>query len=61
MFLAINTSSVQLLPPATLVALMGVGTNELMIPIILATLCSTIVAITAGKWFSRKNTAEVAA
>jgi len=55
MFLAINTSSVQLLPPATLIALMGAGTNELLVPIIFATLCSTIVAITAGKWFSRKS------
>lgn len=55
MFLAINTSSVQLLPPATLIALMGASTNELMIPIIFATLCSTIVAIVAGKWFSRNR------
>jgi len=55
MFLAINTSSVQLLPPATLIALMGASTNELLIPIIFATLCSSIVAITAGKWFSRKS------
>lgn len=55
MFLAINTSSVQLLPPATLIALMGASTNELLIPITFATLCSTIVAISAGKWFSRKN------
>lgn len=55
MFLAINTSSVQLLPPATLVALMGSSTNELLLPIIFATLCSTVVAILSGKWFSRSN------
>lgn len=62
MFLAINTSSVQLLPPATLVALMGAGTNELLIPILFATLCSTVVAIIAGKWFSRpqKNKEAIA-
>lgn len=59
MFLAINTSSVQLLPPATLVALIGAGTNQLMIPIILATLISTTVAIIAGKWFSRTRDMEV--
>ncbi|MGM0587374.1 MAG: nucleoside recognition domain-containing protein [Bacteroidota bacterium] len=50
MFLAINTSSVQLLPPVTLVALMGVAVNELMISIIIATTVSTIVGILAAKW-----------
>lgn len=59
MFLAINTSSVQLLPPATLIALMGASTNELMVPIVFATLCSTIVAIAAGKWFSRKRNNQI--
>jgi len=50
MFLAINTSSVQLLPPVTLVAIMGVAVNELMIGIILATTFSTIIGITSAKW-----------
>jgi len=50
MFLAINTSSVQLLPPVTLVAIMGVAVNELMIGIILATTFSTIIGIAAAKW-----------
>ena len=50
MFLAINTSSVQLLPPVTLVAIMGVAVNELMIGIIVATTFSTIIGIMAAKW-----------
>ena len=51
MFLALNTSSVQLLPPVTLIALMGTQVSELIVPIILATLCSTIAAIIAVKLF----------
>ena len=53
MFLALNTSSVQLLPPVTLIALMGTQVSELIIPIILATLCSTLVAITVAKAYAR--------
>ena len=53
MFLAINTSSVQLLPPVTLIALMGVGVSELLLPIILATSVSTIVAIISVKMYIR--------
>ena len=45
MFLAINTSSVQLIIPATVVALMGVVSSQIFITTILATLCSTITAI----------------
>jgi len=45
MFLAINTSSVQLIIPATVVALMGVAASQIFITTILATLCSTITAI----------------
>lgn len=55
MFLTINTSSVQLLPPATLVAIMGLGVNELMISIILATTVATIVGIVAAKWYAKRN------
>jgi len=55
MFLAINTSSVQLLPPVTLIALMGEQVSELIIPIILATSCSTITAITVAKLYARKR------
>ncbi|MCW9014239.1 MAG: nucleoside recognition protein [Gammaproteobacteria bacterium] len=53
MFLALNTSSVQLLPPVTLIAIMGTGVSELMIPIILATSASTIAAIIAAKTYAR--------
>jgi spore maturation protein A len=49
MFLAINTSSVQLILPATVVALMGATASEIFITTILATLFSTVAAITAVK------------
>ena len=45
MFLAINTSSVQLIIPATVVGLMGVAASQIFITTILATLASTITAI----------------
>ena len=44
MFLAINTSSVQFILPATVVALMGGVSSQIFIPTILATTCSTIAA-----------------
>ena len=53
MFLAINTSSVQLILPATVVALMGATASEIFITTILATLCSTIAAIAAVKFLER--------
>ena len=53
MFLAINTSSVQLLPPVTLIAIMGVGVSELLLPIILATSASTVAAVISAKTFAR--------
>lgn len=55
MFLALNTSSVQLLPPVTLIALMGTQVSDLIIPIILATSCSTIAAVTVAKLYARRN------
>lgn len=45
MFLAINTSSVQIIIPATVVALMGAAASQIFITTILATLASTIAAI----------------
>ena len=45
MFLAINTSSVQIIIPATVVALMGAAASQIFITTILATLASTITAI----------------
>jgi len=55
MFLALNTSSVQLLPPVTLIALMGTQVSELIMPIILATSCSTLVAISVAKLFAAQR------
>jgi spore maturation protein A len=49
MFLAINTSSVQLILPATVVALMGTVSSEIFLTTIFATTCSTIAAIVAVK------------
>lgn len=55
MFLAINTSSVQLLPPVTLVALMGTGVAPLMVSITLATICSTAAAIVLAQFFRKRS------
>ena len=55
MFLAINTSSVQLILPATVVALMGATASEIFITTNLATLCSTIAAITAVKFLEKRK------
>ena len=45
MFLAINTSSVQLIVPATVVALMGATASQIFLTTILATFVSTVTAI----------------
>jgi len=45
MFLAINTSSVQIIVPATVVALMGAAASQIFLTTIFATLASTITAI----------------
>ena len=55
MFLAINTSSVQLILPATVVALMGATASEIFITTILATSCSTIAAVAAVKFLERRK------
>ena len=55
MFLAINTSSVQLILPATVVALMGIHASEIFITTILATLCSTITAIVMVKFLEKRK------
>jgi spore maturation protein A len=61
MFLAINTSSVQLILPATVVALMGATASEIFVTTILATLLSTIAAITAVKVLEKMKRFSVAA
>lgn len=48
-FLAINTSSVQLILPATVVALMGVQSSQLFLTTIIATSLSTIAGLIAVK------------
>ncbi|MDJ0714401.1 MAG: nucleoside recognition domain-containing protein [Prochloraceae cyanobacterium] len=52
-FLAINTSSVQLILPATVVGLMGVSASQIFLPTIFATSMSTIAAIVSVKILSK--------
>jgi spore maturation protein A len=53
MLLAINTASVQLVPPVLLLALMGLQINQLIFAIIITTGLSLVIAITATKLFQR--------
>lgn len=53
MFLAINTSSVQLIVPATVVALMGATASQIFLTTILATFASTLAAIVMVKILER--------
>ena len=53
-FLAINTSSVQLILPATVVALMGATSSQIFITTIFATGMSTIAAIAAVKFLEKR-------
>ncbi len=53
MFLAINTASVQLVPPVLLVAVLGLEVNKLIFPIWIATFVSLIVAVVAARGMSR--------
>ena len=55
MFLAINTSSVQLILPATVVALMGAVSSQIFITTIVATLCSTTAAIISVKLLEKSK------
>ena len=48
-FLAINTSSVQIILPATVVGLMGAAANQIFITTIIATGLSTVAAIISVK------------
>ncbi|HET6566472.1 MAG TPA: nucleoside recognition domain-containing protein [Rhodothermales bacterium] len=49
MLLALNTASVQFVPPTLLVAIMGLQVNELMLPILICTFLSGVVAVIAAK------------
>lgn len=53
MLLAMNTASVQLLPPVTLIAIMGLAATDIFLPIFLVTLFSLAVAVTATKLLGR--------
>jgi len=53
MFLAINTSSVQLILPATVVGLMGTASSQVFLSTIIATSLSTITGITAAKLLAK--------
>jgi spore maturation protein A len=53
MLLAINTASVQLVPPLLLLALLGLQINQLIFAIIITTGLSLIIAIVAAKVFGR--------
>lgn len=53
MLLAINTASVQLVPPVLLVALIGLEINQVYFAIVLTTLASLAIAIVAAKMLGR--------
>ncbi|MBT4177214.1 MAG: nucleoside recognition protein [Candidatus Marinimicrobia bacterium] len=55
MFLALNTSSVQLILPATVVALMGSFSSQLFITTLVATSMSTIAAVVAVKFLEKRK------
>jgi len=61
MFLAINTSSVQLILPATVVALMGATASQVFMTTILATTCSTVAAVIAVKLLQKRKSFAVSA
>ena len=52
-FLAINTSSVQIILPATVVGLMGAAANQIFITTLIATGMSTVAAIISVKVLSK--------
>lgn len=53
MLLAINTASVQIMPPVLLLALLGLQINQLIFAIIITTGLSLVIAITATKLYGR--------
>jgi spore maturation protein A len=53
MLLAINTAGVQLLPSATLVAVMGLSSMAVFLPIIIVTGISLVIAIVTAKLLAR--------
>jgi spore maturation protein A len=53
MLLAINTASVQIMPPVLLLALLGLQINQLIFAIIVTTGLSLVIAIAATKLYGR--------
>ena len=53
MLLAMNTASVQIVPPVLLVAIMGLQINQLFFSILITTFLSLVVAITMTKLLGR--------
>ncbi len=53
MLLAINTASVQLVPPVLLLAIMGLQINQLIFAIIITTGLSLVIAIVAAKLYGK--------
>ena len=60
-FLAINTSSVQIILPATVVGLMGAGSIQIFITTIIATGLSTVAAIVSVKFLSKMKRFKIEA
>ena len=60
-FLAINTSSVQIILPATVVGLMGAASNQIFITTIIATGLSTVAAIISVKFLSKMKRFKIEA
>jgi spore maturation protein A len=58
-FLAINTSSVQIILPATVVGLMGAAANQIFITTIIATGLSTVAAIISVKVLAKMNRFQI--
>jgi spore maturation protein A len=56
MLLAINTASVQIVPPVLLVAIMGLQINQLFFSILICTALSLVVAIVSAKLLGRLRT-----
>ena len=53
MLLAMNTASVQIVPPVLLVAIMGLQINQLFFSIIITTTLSLVVAVVAANLLGR--------
>jgi spore maturation protein A len=53
MLLAMNTASVQLMPPVLLIAILGLQVNELILPIWIVTVLSLIIGIASAKLYGK--------